>query len=67
MTFTDRLSELSDFQRKFFKKTENIKDMKVLQEMYLNEAPTAKDSTEQERSQDQLFWKMLGERLQNNG
>ena len=69
MSFKDRLSQLSDFQQKFLKENEGITDEKVLQEKYLNEAPTAKgpmgsEAEKEERAQDKLFWEMLAKRKQ---
>ena len=62
MTMKDRLSQLSDFQQKFYKETANITDKKALQDKYLNDAPTAKGSKE-EAKQEQAFWKLMEDRL----
>lgn len=61
MSIKERLSKLSDFQQKFYKETANITDKKVLQEKYMNEAPTAKGNKE-ETEQEKAFWKLIEER-----
>jgi hypothetical protein len=61
MSIKERLSKMSDFQQKFYKETAGITDKKVLQEKYLNEAPTAKGG-ENEAEQEKAFWKLIEER-----
>ena len=43
MSLKDRLSQLSDFQQKFYKETAGITDKKALQDKYLNESPTVQE------------------------
>ena len=65
MSIKERLSQMSDFQQKFYKETANITDKKALQDKYLNEAPTAKGD-KKEAEQEKAFWKLVDDRLKNN-
>ena len=65
MGLKERLSQMTDFQRKFYKETANITDKKVLEDKYLNEAPTAKGD-KNEAEQEEAFWKLLEDRLKKN-
>lgn len=62
MSLKDRLSQLSDFQQKFYKETAGITDKKALQDKYLNESPTVQEGDKKAEAQEKAFWKLLDER-----
>lgn len=65
MGLKERLSQMTDFQKKFYKETAHITNKKDLEEKYLNEAPTAKGG-KNEAKQEEAFWKLLEDRLKKN-